>query len=237
MQDGTVTTKQSAVPIKSSNRNARIAAVLSGGWFPLVLVCLLAVGLVVALVAGHLGGGGTDTLASHPYYPRTTTKDSSTSGSNAKEDARGRGRGADGCLGWDLGRGRWATGPRACDRAVHAVAGCNDYLRPAHHAAHTLRRQRALDPVAKRSIGAWEFVADVRQRCALQRVDRTTLAAALRGKHVAVVGDSVTRFLYAALLRAAAAEPRGWDMHSAVKHRDWEHRLVGRAVHSRAAGC
>ena len=164
-----------------TNRNARIVAVLSGQSFPLVVASLFVIGLVVAIVtSGQLAGGGggggggdgsADTLTSHPYYPSSYS--SST------------------CLGWDLSKGRWSKGARACARSPHAVAGCNDYLRPRVASRHraVLKRQRALDAVAKRSVRAWEFTEEVRERCGAVRVDRQSLHAPtmLEGKHVAVV--------------------------------------------------
>ena len=222
-----------------SNRNARIAAVLSGHLFPLVLAALVAAGLVVALASGRfIGDGSTADMDSLPSrQPKWLT-----SSSSSRLDLHRRPRD---CLGWDLSRGRWSTGSRVCVRSPHAVAGCNDYLRPrvaaaAHHgyaAAPTLttlvERHRELDPVAARSVRvrAWEFAPDVRDRCRVVRVDWSTLSAPAmfggRNKHVAVVGDSVVRHLYAALLRAAAEDPDRWHMRSEQKHRDWSHRLVG----------
>ena len=201
--------------------------------------CLQGVACLALVVAGVVAA----LAASHPLYPlyprfpfsRTLSSSPSSPSSRSRmgvadDDDSIRRR----CLGWHLSKGRWLVGARACDRSPHAVAGCNDYLRPAAAsvdpaALRRLRALRARDPAAQRSTRAWEFEVHIRQRCTLRRVDRTALAATtmLHGKHVAVVGDSVARYLYAALLRAAAEDPHGWNMTGGTKHRDWEHRLVG----------
>ena len=74
------------------------------------------------------------------------------------------------CLSGDLGEGDWVKGERACDRATHPVAGCDD-------------------PGATGGERAWEFSTSSRERCEARRIDRESLASMLAGKTVAVVGD------------------------------------------------
>ena len=115
------------------------------------------------------------------------------------------------CLSGDLGDGDWVKGERACDRATHPVAGCDD-------------------PGATGGERAWEFSASSRERCEARRIDRESLASMLAGKTVAVVGDSSARMVYAAILRAVAEDRDAWRLESTEKHRDWAHKLDGGGV-------
>jgi len=115
------------------------------------------------------------------------------------------------CLSGDLGDGDWVKGERACDRATHPVAGCDD-------------------PGATGSERAWEFSTSSRERCEARRIDRESLASMLAGKTVAVVGDSSARMVYAAILRAVAEDRDAWRLESTEKHRDWAHKLDGGGV-------
>ena len=115
------------------------------------------------------------------------------------------------CLSGDLGDGDWVKGERACDRATHPVAGCDD-------------------PAATGSERAWEFSTSSRERCEARRIDRKSLASMLAGKTVAVVGDSSARMVYAAILRAVAEDRDAWRLESTEKHRDWAHKLDGGGV-------
>ena len=87
---------------------------------------------------------------------------------------------------WDLSRGKWISGARACNKSVrlsHAVAGCDDYATRAGAAAIGSKRQRSLDRA--KSLG-WEFRGEVRSKCHLRHMDRAALEKLLRGKWVAV---------------------------------------------------
>ena len=106
------------------------------------------------------------------------------------------------CLSGDLGRGDWV----ACDRAAHAVAGC--------------------DPAGVGGDRAWEFSPPARVRCEASKIHRDELASMLAGKTVAVVGDSAARMVYAAILRLVAADADAWRLASSEKHRDWTHPLA-----------
>ena len=115
------------------------------------------------------------------------------------------------CLSGDLGEGDWVKGERACDRATHPVAGCDD-------------------PGATGGERAWEFSTSSRERCEARRIDRESLASMLACKTVAVVGDSSARMVYAAILRAVAEDRDAWRLESTEKHRDWAHKLDGGGV-------
>ena len=106
------------------------------------------------------------------------------------------------CLSGDLGRGDWV----ACDRAAHAVAGC--------------------DPAGVGGDRAWEFSPEARERCEASKIDRDELASMLAGETVAVVGDSAARMVYAAILRLVAKDPDAWRLDTSQKHRDWTHPLA-----------
>ena len=194
---------------KASNGRGIARGILNGAseWAT-AFVLLVVVSVVLVGVAHRRRGspGGVEALPHHPHgvHVESGGRRSSSDGSVHRRHL---------CLGWDLSRGRWATGGGACVRGgANVVAGCDEKRMPS-----------AVD------VRSWAFAGDVRSRCGLRRVDRAALATRelLRGKHVAVVGDSVTRHVYAAVLRAAADEPGGWSMATAEKHRDWEHRLVG----------
>ena len=110
------------------------------------------------------------------------------------------------CSGWRLSRGRWHHGARACQRAERPVAGCD----------HPDGFDRG-----------WSFAPDVVRQCNARLLDRPRSEHWLRDRHLAFVGDSQTRHVYAAVLRAVASHPEDASLDTDEKHRDWEHELVG----------
>lgn len=110
------------------------------------------------------------------------------------------------CSGWRLSRGRWHHGARACQRAERPVAGCD----------HPDGFDRG-----------WSFAPDVVRQCNARLLDRPRSEHWLRDRHLAFVGDSQTRHVYAAVLRAVASHPENASLDTDEKHRDWEHELVG----------
>jgi hypothetical protein len=113
------------------------------------------------------------------------------------------------CSGWRMSRGRWHHGARACQRAKRPVAGCDHPDAP---------------PDDHRG---WSFAPDVVRQCSARLLDRPRSGYWLRDRHLAFVGDSQTRHVYAAVLRAVALNPEDARLDTHEKHRDWEHELVG----------
>ena len=95
---------------------------------------------------------------------------------------------------------------RACQRAERPVAGCD----------HPDGFDRG-----------WSFAPDVVRQCNARLLDRPRSEHWLRDRHLAFVGDSQTRHVYAAVLRAVASHPEDASLDTDEKHRDWEHELVG----------
>jgi hypothetical protein len=73
---------------------------------------------------------------------------------------------------------------------------------------------------------AWAWAPDTARECQLAPLRRDDLAALLRGVWVGVLGDSVARLFYAALLRAAGLHA---EQRVVVGHRSFEHPLAAGA--------
>ena len=112
------------------------------------------------------------------------------------------------CLGWSLSKGSWLHGKRACAWPNSKAAGC----------IHIAIRH------------SWAFGREASRRCGARRVDRDEIGDMFKdGKRVAVVGDSVAREMYAAILRAVAKDPLAPRKlkESGEKHSNHAHDLFG----------
>ena len=183
--------------------------------FSLPTVCfVLLTGLAVSVTRGgrwRVGLGESDVVEVEPSparpSPPSPARPHQGSTPPAPTDPTERGLNVGShrarCLSGDLSRGDWV----ACDRAAHAVAGCD----PAGGGGGDR---------------AWEFSPPARELCEASKIDRHEFASMLAGETVAVVGDSAARMVYAAILRLAAKDADAWRLDTSQKHRDWTHQLA-----------
>ena len=178
----------------SSDAMARGGSNVCGFSLPTVCFVLLT-GLAVSVTRGgrwRVGLGESDVVEVEPSparpSPPSPARPHQGSTPPAPTDPTERGLNVGShrarCLSGDLSRGVWV----ACDRAAHAVAGCD----PAGGGGGDR---------------AWEFSPPARERCEASKIDRDELAAMLAGETVAGVGDSAARMVSAAILRLVAKTP------------------------------
>ncbi|KAK3262203.1 hypothetical protein CYMTET_28926, partial [Cymbomonas tetramitiformis] len=101
-------------------------------------------------------------------------------------------------------------------------AYCDDRVNASFNSGQRIPRRLA-DSSHKRGLpAAWAWPKQLARKCGVQSLDHSNASRLLQDKWIALVGDSVTRFLYAAFLRLLTTTG---DEQIRFRHQSFEHEM------------